>query len=434
MSIFEYTWLDDAEPYPDKAAEHTMAHLKICLAEDDDVATYLYDRYKKELANDITVPLVRVAEWLVGNWFHIWHEVGTTHGESRLGFASRHDLSYAGNGFVLPRIIFGPLGEDEIGVKVQPWKYRHAAVEFLCDGEYTMSRIALEKAFGSLIEDVIKRLRQQETSYEFLETEWQVIQSLDQEEREFCQAAAMLGLDPFNLDPETAGHIADIWNGSDPLIRNDMMLCADVDSLDEVCGWVKDSIEFANESASKSGADWSAVRNEVRNHSQDQFKLPWTHGYNDARAVREVLGKRMDHFPIEESGVHAIWSEEKESPSPRIEGCVADDSPSCIVVHKYGVGKRFILARALGDYIGREQFDGPVILNRLNTPRQARSRAFAAELLAPSEWLRDKVGNVQYVDSDIVDELAGKLEVSSLLVAHQLENHGIAEVYSRSSW
>ena len=432
MSIFEYTWLDDAEPYPDKVAEHTMANLKICLAEDD-VATYLYDRYKKEWADDITVPLIRVAEWLVGNWFHLWHEVGTVHGESRLGFASRHDLSYAGNGFVLPRVIFDPLGEDEIEVKAQPWKPKHAPVEFLSACEYTMPRSALKQAFGSLIEDVIKRLRQHKTSYEFLKTEWQAIKSLGQEEREFCQAAAMLGLDPFNLDSETAGHIADIWNGSDPLIRNEMMLCADVNSLDEVCGWVKDSIKFANESASKSGNDWHAVRNEVRNRSADQLTSPWKHGYNDAQAVREVLGKRMAHFPIEESGSHAIWSEEQESPSPRIEGCVADDSPSCIVVRKYGVGKRFILARALGDYIGREQ-SGPAILNKLRTPRQARSRAFAAELLAPSEWLRDKVGNVQYVDSDIVDELAGELEVSSLLVARQLENHRIAEVYSSSSW
>ena len=424
MSLFEYTWID-AGQYPDQVAEHTMARLLIRL-EEDDMATYLYDRYKKRYAESIVVPLARLAEWLTVNWFHLWHEVDTVSEEPRPGFASRHDLSYAGNGFVFPRVVFDPIGDGAIHVRAKQWNPKHSPIEFRSEFEYTLDRSELEKEFSSLVDNVIERLRRKEIPCEFLESEWQAIKSLDQEEYEFCQAAALLGLDPFNLDPQAATHIADIWNGSDPLIRDEMMLCADKNSLEEVHGWINDSIEFANQSAS--GTDWPKVRAVVRDRRADKSISSWQNGYEDARAVREELGMPMAHFPLEESGGLAIWSQEQQSPSPRLEGCVANDSPSCIVVHKHSTGRRFMLARALGDYIGREQ-SGPAILNKLRTPRQARSRAFAAELLAPSAWLRDKVGNVQYVDSDTVDELAMELEVSSPIVQHQIENHRITKVY-----
>ncbi len=106
MALFEYNWIQ-AGSYPDQAAEHTMARLSIRFGEDeDDVATYLYDRYKKRYVENIMAPLVRLAEWLTVNWFHLWYEMDTVSEEPRPGFASRHDLSYAGNGFVFSRVIF----------------------------------------------------------------------------------------------------------------------------------------------------------------------------------------------------------------------------------------------------------------------------------------------------------------------------------------
>ncbi len=430
MSLFDYKWIE-AGSYPDQAAQHTMAHLSIRFGEDEkDVATYLYDKYKNKYVENITVPLVRLAEWFLVNWFHLWYEMNIVSAEPRPGFASRHDLSYAGNGFVFPRIIFDPMGDGTIHVSVQKWNPKHAAVEFRSEFEKILNRDELEKEIVSLVNNVMQRLQDKKVPCEFLKSEWQSIQSLDQEEYEFCQAAAFLGLDPFNIDHQTATHIANIWNDCDPFIRDEMMLCADKNSLHEVYGWIKDTIKSANQSTS--GTDWVKVRKEVRHCRMGSRTSPWQKGYEDARAVRSILSKPQASFAFEEKGHLAIWNREQDAPSLRIEGCVSNDSPSCIIVHKKGKGKRFILARALGDYMGREK-PSPAILNKLRTPRQARSRAFAAELLAPSTWLRDKVGNVQYLDSDAVDELATELDVSSLIVQHQIENHGIAKVYG-SGW
>lgn len=80
-------------------------------------------------------------------------------------------------------------------------------------------------------------------------------------------------------------------------------------------------------------------------------------------------------------------------------------------VHGHEDARRFLIARALGDSIGR-QAPGPAVLEIVETPRQAHSRAFAAELLAPAETLRFRVGASRTIDSDAMDELAEDLCVS----------------------
>jgi Zn-dependent peptidase ImmA (M78 family) len=61
------------------------------------------------------------------------------------------------------------------------------------------------------------------------------------------------------------------------------------------------------------------------------------------------------------------------------------------------------------------------------TARQKRNRAFAAELLAPSSGLRDRVQTAE-VGPDQVEELADEFGVSTEVVSLQLENHRIARV------
>ena len=70
--------------------------------------------------------------------------------------------------------------------------------------------------------------------------------------------------------------------------------------------------------------------------------------------------------------------------------------------------------------------DPPRLLTRADSWPQRASRAFAAELLAPAAELRGRVGG--QVTYEGVGELAREFGVSEMVVAHQLENHGIARV------
>ena len=424
MPLFDYTWdQESAEPYPDQASQETMARLVISV-EGKQPATYLYDRYSKEWDDHIFVPLIRVAEWLVANWWNLWHESDTC----REGFESRHDLSYAGNGFVFPRVIFEPMG-DSVYLKVRPWDAEHAPIQFVSQYDARLDRQALQEEFTSLIEAVIERLDQKGVAHEFLKSEWQAINSLDAEEKEFCKAAAILGLDPLDIDPEEAARIAEIWNKSDPLTREEGILCADIESLDGMGAWIDGAVQDANQG--QSGRAWPDVRNAVRDRIQDTLILPWDNGYRYAHAVREELDMPNQPFPIERNGELAIWNKPESIPYAGLEGCVANNSPSCVVKAKGPRGKRFILARALGDYISREH-DGFGVLSTSRTPSQSMSRAFAAELLAPVKWIENKIGNTQNIDVDTLEDFADELGVSSLIIRNQIIDHGIATVVGRT--
>ena len=89
-------------------------------------------------------------------------------------------------------------------------------------------------------------------------------------------------------------------------------------------------------------------------------------------------------------------------------------------------GKRFLVARALGDYLGRFA-PGMGMLSSLATDRQAQSRAFAAEFLVPAESLRRRLSS-DSVDAERTDELAQEFRVSSELIRRQIQNHDLARV------
>lgn len=90
------------------------------------------------------------------------------------------------------------------------------------------------------------------------------------------------------------------------------------------------------------------------------------------------------------------------------------------------VGVRFLVARALGEYLSR-RVPGHGLLSSLATDGQAQSRAFAVEFLSPARALRKRIPG-DAVSVEDTDELATEFGVSSELVRRQIENHGIATI------
>ena len=68
------------------------------------------------------------------------------------------------------------------------------------------------------------------------------------------------------------------------------------------------------------------------------------------------------------------------------------------------------------------------MLGTLATDRQAFSRAFAAEFLAPAEGLRERLRDASVVEAEGVDDLAAEFGVSSIVIRRQIDNHDLAEV------
>ena len=207
MSVhFRFDWVD-AGPSPDVVSQYTMAALSVEAG--GKVVTGTLDRQNGTYSRTVVTPLADIAEWLVTNWWHLWYEVvdDGDSGEPSPEFEARHNLAFAGDGFVLPRLRMVPT-TGRIRLEWSPYKPQHARIEFLDSGQHEVEREALEPEFRRLIEAVLQRLHgQPETraAADDLGRAWAAINDIDAEELEFCRAAARLGIDPFDV-PE---HVAD---------------------------------------------------------------------------------------------------------------------------------------------------------------------------------------------------------------------------------
>lgn len=377
-------------------------------------------RYRKQ----IIVPLFAVADWLVDNWYYLWHEPADTQYQ-KPGFEERHNLAYAGNGFLLPKLTIAPSSE-RIHIVAQRWDPAHASIGFVEEVDTYVQVEELRLQFERLIEIVIRRLRTLDSSQDAcqLSQAWTAINNLDSEEREFSRAAAMCGIDPFDVEDSVSQAIMAFWDRIDPSIREEALAAADAHLLPELSEWLGTAVEDLSSAGNENR--W----NEIRDHVPAACsREPWNQGYELAKSVRNCLGIGQDPFRFDSEGPLAVFHHERESPSQRIEGLVAATAPACVTAPRsYSSGKRFLIARALGDFVSRRE-PQLGILGSVHNDRQARSRAFAAEFLAPAEVLYSRWSSSDSRD-DVIDELSGEFDVSSKVVLHQIHNYERTEIAS----
>lgn len=421
MSIrFRFNWVD-AGPSSDSLARDTMATLSIEAR--DKLVTAVLDRRNRSYRDHVIVPLYHVAEWLIANWWHIWYEVADT-GEQRTEFEFRHNLAFAGDGFVLPSLYVVP-ASGRMHLRWTRSQPRYARIEFVDESETYVERAHLEQEFRTIIEAVLERIRGvgcHEHAVESLADTWEAVNALDSDEREFSRAAALLGIDPYEVSDDVASAMIEFWETVDPSIREDALASASEESLRSVGQWLYAA--FDTLATAESGRDWPRVRENV---SARVTGAPWERGYDLARRIRSELASGIGRFEFDGGANLALGHVAQVMPSLRIHGLVAAHTPSCVIAPRGESGTRFLIARALGDYLDRTETSA-AILTSLATDRQAQNRAFAAELLAPAEALRAALHSATPVEPERVDELAYEFGVSGEVIRRQIENHGIARI------
>ena len=422
MSVrIRFEWVDSG-PSPDKLAQATMAALRVDT--DAGTVTATVDRRSRTYSDEIIVPLFSVAEWLITNWWHIWYEVADTNGPTP-EFESRHNLAFVGDGFVLPRLTITPSSSRRMHLAWTRYKPQHARIEFLDDGYQHVEREELEAEFRGLIEAVRERLHADpatSVAAEHLSRAWSAVNSLADDEVEFSRAAALFGADPFDVREDIANAIVTFWERTTPSVREDALALADGAELSSIADWLNDAMGTVK--GKRHGSDWSNIRRE--SPPPAPTVEPWTRGYDLARSARGQVGGNGGPIDLRRTGPLAVPCRQTQPPSTRIHGLVGADTPACATAPRNDSGTRFLQARALGDFLGRTT-TGPGLLSSLATDRQAQSRAFAAEFLAPAASLRDRI-TASRVDSEQVDDLGREFRVSSELIRRQIQNHDLARI------
>lgn len=406
----------------------TFASLRIDVR--DQLLTYVIDDRAQTIRDSIFVPLYPVAEWLVTNWWFIKYESENPKKKADPAFSQRHSWG-ATDGYTLPDLTITPSGSQTH----LAWSRRSASrtrLAFLNEGHAIVDRKQFMQDCADFIDKVTSRLLACGIESTFLQDEWAAIQTTDEDESEFCALSAGLGWDPYDLDDARQSHVVTLADQLGPLSA-EAVPAIDSSTPLEDCSAILAAISVARTDGLRLPSGLPFIPDERSNG-----RPPWRAGYDLARRARSELGLDGQPIPNTELLAEALGQSAatlKQTPRPMvplerlalIDGVVtrgAQGGVSFGLKSRRQLGWRFLFCRALAEAISGH---GDALVTRGNTERQQRNRAFAAEFLAPSASLGNKISD-PVVDEEQVDDLAEEFGVSSWVISHQIENHRIARV------
>lgn len=394
--------------------------------------------------------LYPLAEWIASNWWILVSHIRPSAVETRYWtwpnvrthpWLAQHNFRGAGDGMTWPNLTLVAEG----AVTHISWvsdtdrAFRH--VRFASNGvAFVRSSVAAE-GLARVVDHVLERLAEEGLPKTRLAEDWDAVARMDDEEREFCQTVAKLGVDPYTVNEETAADVIKIASSLPPDLVSDFFDSADTSGLTRAAEWTERAMTLASRASGKAKNSLQSLHEAASTRSAAavsetgavaDIDRPWLLGYEIARSVRSNLGvSEKEHFDP------APWvgASELSAPSNGIQGVATVDNDRCGVVLDRPLGvsaARFGQARALGRALWSPQ-KKCFILSLAHSHDEKVARAFAAELLAPASGVRQSLDTIGKSDDAAMDAVARHYRVSPLLVRHQYDNQ-IARTVDRSSW
>ena len=334
--------------------------------------------------------------------------------------AEAHDLSFAGDGFLLPRLTIAPTPRS-MRLRWERDRPAYSEIEFTEQGDASVRSARFRSCRSRHRGGYAGSIGERRIDGGIPATRLGCNSSRrPRGDGVLPSGSALAGQDPFGVPDLLATQIIEFWQRAEPSIREDALATANGVGLAPLAEWLTDALVRVG--AVRDGTNWVDVRTALPARTAQP---PFQRGYDLARAVRAELAPRRPRYEFAAEGGDAVPSVELRPPTRRIQGVVAADTPACAMQAR-GNGERFLQGRALGDYLDRIASQ-PAILSGLATNQQAQSRAFSAEFLAPSDWLRQRVRR-GHVYADEIDELADEVGVSHYVIRHQIANHDLATI------
>jgi len=426
----EWEW----EPAPTvRAPEHRATWARIEIKVGADQVTLVEDQESSSSRRSIYCPLYPIAEWITYNWWLLQANsrpavpIELLQGESlgwhgdRSNAASRHCMRSAGDGFWWPNLWVVPEGRATLLRWSADRSYGpDKRFRYLSQGYRFVSAGLVMHVLSGLVESVIGRLRDQGVADVPLIEEWNAIQQADDEEVQFCLAAARLGLDAY-ADPDVPEDaLIQASRELDGILLADFLDAVDPRQVNTALGWISTARDTVAKSLHKRES-LTAARAAVRAHDVSKSSLPWQVGRAQARSVREEL-KLSSSEPFDPGRyVEYLAQPSHDRRLQALGGTGVDDRNLTVVVGRPANerARRFTLSRAIWRFLAEDE---PVFLVTASyTDRQKIERAFAAELLAPAAGISELLGSDTLVEEDF-DEIADHFRVSAKVIEHQVQN------------
>jgi len=419
---FSVVWED---PCGAKGDELRATWCRLSIQIGDTPVTRVYDERAQTVRDEIYCPAYPLAEWLVFNWWPLLNEP-----DRQSDAGERHNLRFAREGFALPDLEFF---SEESCVRAIWKSYRPIAAPV----KFTEENFALleNKPFVAEIETFIRmivaRLESKGLSNTALTKEWKAIQETSNQEREFCETAGALGLDPYDLDDKTANEIIAIDKRLPLEMKREFFLAADSTALTKQANWISKCIKQLDNSKIKT--QLAGKKGYYRSRLKKTL-TPWENGYCFARIFRKEFDLGKPTMPIsidnlcrsgkESFPILYIGNEHKLDAVTKLS---SDFGPQIATSNRWENRKGWMLARSICDYSCSDTEES-TLLTRIKSDKQKLNRAFAAELLAPAEGLRQFFSNRSKISREDINDAAEFFGVSEFVVEHQVRNHDIADI------
>lgn len=436
-----------------RTPEHRATWARIEIKVGSDCVTLVEDRGSGSSRRSIYCPLYPFAEWIAYNW---WFLQAGTRPSSFLGqdgvlsasasrslpaiLRDRHSIRSSGDGFAWPDLLIVPDNDETRLVWGSGDEYSsRSPVKFLTRGDFRLRSEQVRTELELLVTETLTRLAEQGITGTVLEKEWAAIQQADEEEIEYCRAAARLGLDPYSDAESYEQAIIRAARTLEGQILEDFLNAVNPDRIEKSLTWVSllysaiesGQLRTASSDLSATSLPDAEVVHELREtalrRSQNMSVPPWGVGYEQARLIRQQIGSDITKRIAVDRYVSTV---SRKSPDVSLQalGVSGNDSRPVLIVGQArpAASTRFTLSRALWHYIWD---DSPLfVVTSAHTHRQRIERAFAAELLAPAEGIAQLLESPpEAVSEEEVEQIAHRYGVSSMVIEHQLRNHLIAQ-------
>ena len=387
-------------------------------------ATRLFDNWSKTVTDRARLSLYPLAEWFAVNWWRLHAEAPfEAGGRPPVDWRLAHDLGAVGGGFVWPRVRFA---SDGAAIQVSARALRNAPwepVRHLNDIPVaSIETRVFDQSVDRLVAVVIRRLEDLKISAEPLATIWtdvlaersdpEVVQWREWEARlgygaDEAPESVMIGIAEFSgrIGSDAATELA-------PLLRpQELASIRKFDDLARSVG-VEAQIPWPSETMTR---DRTA---------------PWEIGRRLSATIRGQAN--LPAGPLDDDGLAGLLGYKRTALSEVIVGEAkvglgvrfSQENRTVLHFRKRNLqGRRFEAARFLADHLVSTVQDIWLPLTDRATARQKIQRAFAAELLAPIDQLRDFVGDSRLPET--IEDAGDHFGISPLAIRSHLANHGL---------
>lgn len=387
-----------------------------------------------DVGDELTIPLYNVAEWIATNWWALLFEPRKSDVDSdeEIGFRSRHWLGFVRDGFALPDLWFHPLG-DEIEVSAQAGYLRFARLEFLASAAASVPTDLVRKKLEYFVDSVLQKMRENGVGDTLAHEAWNLVRSTKPEAEPYCRLIGALGLSPYE-EHEDVDRVIESLTETPPSVVSDLFQASDDSNVRVLSKAVR---QLWGQLLTFQEIDIEPL---VGLDPPGRFgSAPWQWGKEAARIVRTGLGissrdPKGGHAFFDKVGIDPDASDasgviDDELATTRLSGGMKrqDDTMQIALAEPDLPRRRFAAAR--GAFLGWSSgmSSSSHLITTARTRDQQASRAFAAELLAPSDYIRGRAGG-SAISTYRVEEIARELDVTPAVVRWQAQNNRLSVV------